>query len=294
LRLRSVLAAAVGAALALPSIAVAAPRVLTPSGPWHLDYAADSCTLARTFGAGDDEVSIRFEQFQPGPTFALTFIGKAFRSSQLYRPVKLAFGPGQPLRAVDGAMSGSATTADKRTLDMLFVSSATLAGVLKDDQIEPPLPAPIDERAISEVALVQLNGADFVLKLGPMDKPMEQVRVCIDELVSHWGIDATKQRTLTRQAKPVGSPGQWFRSSDYPTSSLGRGESALIHFRLTIAADGRVADCAIQRATKGDEFAKKSCEQIRKRARFEPALDAEGKPVASFYVNTVKWLAAPP
>lgn len=279
--------------LATPSPAAAAPRVLAPSGPWYLDYSPDSCTLVRVFGKADDEVTIRFEQFRPGPQFDLTFVGRAFRSGRLYRPVKLAFGPGQPLQAANSALSGDAKTNDGRTLHMLFVGSAALAGIPKDAEDEAPAPQ-INEKAITEVSLVQREGADFVLKLGPMDKPMEQMRVCMDELMTHWGIDAAKQRTLTRRAKPKGSPGEWLGPGDYPETSRLRGESAVIHFRLTVSPEGGVSDCAIQRATKGDAFAKTSCDLIRKRARFEPALDADGKPVASFYVNAVRWMAAAP
>jgi hypothetical protein len=261
-----------------------------PSSPWHLDYAPDSCTLARSFGKDAEAVTIKMEQFVPGLGFDLTVMGRAFRSDNLINKLHIAFGPDRPLHLVERALSGTATTAGGQTVHMLLLGTQNLAGLPGAD-IEDTLVSPvINERAITELAIARPAAKDFVLKLGPMDKPMDQMRICIDELLTHWGLDPAKQRTLSRKARPLQSPGTWLRSGDYPRGQLYKGASAQIHFRLTVGEDGLVSDCAIQQATKGDEFAATTCALLRRRARFEPALDAAGRPVASYYVNAVRWI----
>ena len=58
-----------------------------------------------------------------------------------------------------------------------------------------------------------------------------------------------------------------------------------------VSAEGVPTKCAIQQATSSPEFTKLTCDLLVKRARFSPALDRDGKPVASFYTNSVRWLA---
>jgi TonB family protein len=63
-----------------------------------------------------------------------------------------------------------------------------------------------------------------------------------------------------------------------------------VHFRLSVDARGKVSDCHIQRSTRPEGFDEAVCEVLMHRARFKPALDAEGKPMASYYINTVRFI----
>ena len=69
-----------GLALAMISAASAKPREvrhLAPSSVWVVNYADDSCSLGRSFGEGDRKITLFFEQFEPGDSFTLMFVGKA-------------------------------------------------------------------------------------------------------------------------------------------------------------------------------------------------------------------------
>ncbi|NML94723.1 hypothetical protein HHL27_13695 [Novosphingobium sp. TW-4] len=70
------------------------------------------------------------------------------------------------------------------------------------------------------------------------------------------------------------------------------GASAIVYFRLMVGPDGNPTGCHIQQATNSPEFTDFTCKLLMKRARFAPALDAAGNPTASYYTNSVRWLAS--
>ena len=125
------------------------------------------------------------------------------------------------------------------------------------------------------------------LDLGSMGEPMKAMRACTDELLDHWGLDAAAQRSLQRLPVPVTTPQRWFEATSYPDNAAGL--NGYVHFRLTVDATGAVQDCAIPSATKGSVLAKATCETLKRRARFKPAIDQSGKPVSSYYADTVRW-----
>lgn len=69
--------AGAGALAAVPAaVAAKEPLLLAPSSKWHVDYATDSCRLARTFGTGQGRVSFVLDRFQPGAMVHMTLTGK--------------------------------------------------------------------------------------------------------------------------------------------------------------------------------------------------------------------------
>jgi TonB family protein len=122
-----------------------------------------------------------------------------------------------------------------------------------------------------------------------MDKPMDAMRVCLDELITHWGIDAAANRTLTRRAVPKSDPRHWLTPDDFPAQMMREQKSGVVNFRLMIDPDGTPTKCVVQ-TPGGSAFDETTCNVLKRRARFAPALDASGRPIASFYVNTVRWL----
>jgi hypothetical protein len=101
------------AVLALGSPALARePLVLAPSTPWNLNYADDSCQLARGFGQGADQVILYLEQFSPGQHYNVRLIGKPFKSAGLHTNLRLWGNGGEPLSVP--ALSG--TTGDKQPM----------------------------------------------------------------------------------------------------------------------------------------------------------------------------------
>lgn len=92
-----------------------------------------------------------------------------------------------------------------------------------------------------------------------------------------------------RGATPLGSPGKWATSDDYPAAALREEREGVARFRVTIGADGHVRNCEILASSGSADLDRATCANIAKRARFKPATDDTGAVVGGSYTSAVKW-----
>lgn len=277
------------AALAIAAATSAAaktpvPIALEPSSPWQMDYGDSACTLARAFGTGDQKIILKLTRYQPTDYLQLTVYGAQLKSAGRMSKLAVSFGaasPGDANFAVNG-MAG--------TLPMIMGPGYRLA---PDTSTDPEAPSPISpatEAAIDGMTFKQDHGPTFALHLQKMGRPMALMRDCTDKLVASWGYDPAQQNARQAPPKPKTSPAYWATSADYPQALLSKNVIGIISFRLEIDPFGKVTGCHILSATKPEGFADLTCRLLLKRARFVPAIGADGAPMASYYVNTVNWL----
>lgn len=286
-----------GALMAVwPNIVVAEEFRLPSSSRWFMEYATDSCQLARQFGQGENQTVVQFTRYEPSADFDLNVIGDPIGSHTGRTAVRLRFGTsGEFVRSE--AMAGSA--ANKKPalflngrLDNLDVSDVDFDDLRKMNAAELgrlETVAPATETAVSSMSLVA-GSRTLVLELGPMGAPMAAMRKCVSELIKAWGLDPDEQAALVSRPQPKSNPRGWLTSSDYPTGSLWRGEQAIIRFRLMVSAAGETTTCAVQSAIAKGDFAATTCNLLKRRARFEPARNTSNQGVASYYVGKVVWV----
>ena len=295
-----------GSALAASAADKSGPEPLTlkPASEWNLDYAADKCRLARAFGTGDEQVIFFIERYDPGDAFFLLVSGKPLARFSEER-AKLAFGPdgyetAHPL--LDGKlgeqpafMTSGMTLVEVPGTEENHKSSRTRSNYnrfsdsLDDADVLLQALTPEQEAAINWFEVSQRGMRPIRLSLGTMGKPMAAMRACIDELIGHWGIDVAAHRTLTRAVTPKTSPADWIGYRDYPTNLLAKGAQGLVQFRLLVGVDGKPTDCFIQESTRPKGFDDAVCAAMMKRARFDPALDKDGKPIKSYWRTSVRF-----
>jgi hypothetical protein len=293
---RAWMSAAAMAGAALPVGAQAPQAVMaTPTGPWKVNYADDSCRLARAFTDGTGKLAFVIDKFDAEPGFRLIAAGESL-GSKSDRKVRVAFGPAGATRSfmdqLDAGMGSFGPSIMVGPMTLVEPASGD-----RDDEApageESPAsfaePTSEAERAITWLEVRRGSRAPVRFELGPMDKPMAALRTCADELMTHWGIDAAAHRTLTRRATPRGNPGRWITNEDYPSNLVGKNLQALIQFRLSVAEDGSVSACQIQQSSRPAAFDKAVCDMLTRRARFDPALDADGKPIKSYWRSVVRF-----
>lgn len=275
------------AAVAAPSAAPAAtrtPETLTRTGRWVLEYDRDACHLGAQFGTGDDVMVMRLTRYEPGDWFDLSLYGRRLSSPDPSSEAKVDFGlRGQPLE-VD-ALNGKAAK-----LPLLLLGAMRLDGwrrAAPDDN--PPSLSPQQEAAVSGVTVKIEGKRAFRLEFGSLARPMEQLRACQNDLVKSWGYDPLVQASLERPVRPAGSPTQWLRDSDYPPGAIDAGQNGVVQYRLDVDADGKISGCHVLARTSPDVFADTTCRIVTRRAKLEPALAADGRPVPSFLVHRVRW-----
>jgi periplasmic protein TonB len=91
-------------------------------------------------------------------------------------------------------------------------------------------------------------------------------------------------------AVPKGNPGSWATTNDYPSRALREERAGTTGFRVSVGPDGRVTDCQITSSSGHPDLDEATCTNVRRRARFTPAMDGEGKPTTGTYSNRVRWV----
>lgn len=278
--------------------AAASEPSLAPSGPWRLDYSDDSCALARTFGEADQSVTMILRRFEPNNGFRMILVGRRFRRARLGREAAFRFGPieeeqelgyfpgdvsGIPALILFGEMRIAPLTEEQR------VELEALTEENEDHAFEYPQIDSQRYQAVEYLSVDASGSGDFQLELESFGDAYDAFDTCMDELLTHWRIDVDAHRSLTRPAVPVESPGRWLTPSDYPTDMLRESQQGLVDFRLDVDAEGNVTDCHIQQSTRPVGFDDAVCNGLKNRARFEPALDADGNPIASYFVSSVRF-----
>jgi len=89
---------------------------------------------------------------------------------------------------------------------------------------------------------------------------------------------------------PLGNPGDWVTSNDYPTAALKDDATGTSAFTLLVDETGAVVKCSITQSSGSDPLDEATCALVSTRALFSPATDASGKPVKGTYSNRIRWV----
>ena len=275
--------------------------VLEPTSAWSINYADDFCRLSRTFGSGEQQTALVFDRLSPGDSFRLMLIGNATNAARHGGEAKIRFGTGfaqQDLQFLSGTwndkfptwiFNGSVRIRPRSDAEeALIAKEIGRAGMADISWIAPISEA--DEASVAEVQVGRPLRKPLVLRTGSMKSAFAALRTCTDELLTHWGIDVARHKMRSQPARPVGSPGRWLNNNDYPSEMKERLQNGLVHFRLTVGEDGKPLGCHIQQSTNPEGFDNTVCRALMRRAEFEPARDKEGKPLVSYYINTVRFM----
>ncbi len=278
-----------------PPVAAApqTPLILKPSSKWHVDYGDEKYRLVRQFGEGKQTVSLIMDRFTPTDSFRLTISGQVVKILVVKGDADIQFGPNeqkQQLAFLNGNLGQNPALVFTRSARIAPPSATETLEMKNAEDDEAVLLRPISEDRQKAVLYLRVGKPlrkPVVLETGSMRGPLAALDTCIDNLLISWGVDVEKHKTLSKQAKPLQSPGKWIVSSDYPSNMLSAGQPALVNFRLNIGKDGSPTACHIQGTTRPKEFDNAVCKSMMRRARFSPALDAQGQPLASYYQNNV-------
>ena len=266
-------------------------KTLKPSSPWNVDYSDDSCALKRTFGEGGDAVLLEFRQFAPGDDFSVTVASKGSGFQKRQPKVRFVSEPKPRTIEVPVYVKTDSGLSGVSWSDTLFpvdhVNEERDAKARGYTLLPPRSDAEYKARegAVTGLEVASSFEPSIFLATGAMHQPMQAMRKCLDALLTHWGVDTAAHRTLSRLAWPTG---QAMRSrqnkSVYPLMKLLPFESGPMRVRVMVGADGKPTGCHIEvpQAPKSEQSA---CQRIMKVSSFEPALDATGKPIASYWVT---------
>lgn len=279
--------------LILPCTAFAAPLELEPSSDWAMSYDQEACRLMRSFGEGGEKVTVHFIRYMPDPGIEVIVSGKMLRPKGTRFEYRFAPGdePGEARNPLYGETDDGVTA---------WQFNSGLIPHEESEKMSDDGSAARQLRMTREQErAVQIRSFDIVkgvrqpvsLKTGPLAGAMKAMETCMDDLIREWGHDPDVQRARLSPPEPESDPRRWISSGDYPTAALREGLSGVVRFRLDIDETGAVDRCVIQQAFSDPAFRKVTCQLIEKRARFSPAVGADGKPIGSFWGTAVVFVA---
>ncbi|MFO6446736.1 energy transducer TonB [Erythrobacter sp. NE805] len=288
--MRSTITAAALCALVLAAAPARAEIVeLASSSPWNVDFGETKCRLARIFGEGENRHLLFFEQYWPSGRVGMTAAGPSFKRFRSRQPTALAFAAGQQPRRTEpftGNVEGYG--------DAVVYSSVRIDGrggtdaEDKEEDTVGGIPA-LDKPGAKAVEFVSLKqrGDEIRLKTGPLDAAFEVLDRCALDLVGTWGLDIEAHRTAMSLPRWTNRDAVVRRIvADYPRDALSAGEQGIMRLRVIVSAEGKVEDCAILKATNADRLDSPACRAMAL-ARFEPARDAQGKPMRSYHAESI-------
>lgn len=80
-----------------------------------------------------------------------------------------------------------------------------------------------------------------------------------------------------------------FSTDDYPREAIRNGEEGTVAVTLTVNAEGKVADCAIDQSSGSPSLDVQTCRILWTRAQFTPARDSQGNAVQDTFHQRIRW-----
>jgi TonB family protein len=247
-----------------PGPAPAPPR---PAPAWQVDWGDYYCTLARL--AGDDAPFVIGFRTIPGNFGA---------SVRLLRHGRQAL----PRRISTIALLPSGQTFDVTAFTEVFAGGRE---ILASDTLPDTFWDALAGAA--EIEFRDGNAARLRLPLPGMAVAVRSLRRCVSDVMREWGVDEAALRALRRLPATTNLYG--LRPEDYPTQANRAHVAGETVVRMTVSAEGRATECAVVATSGNAALDAATCRVILARARFTPALDADGRPTTIRIATAVIW-----
>jgi TonB family protein len=269
--------------------------VLEPGSKWKASYDAGLCRLARMFTADGQQHALVFEQAAPEARFNMSVAGPGLKEVNGGLTLQLAFGP-------DGATSDQAIVKEANPefgtvvfLKDITLNPATLAeanaseGVGFSESTRSIDTA--DAEPLRQITLAQ-GERTLVFRTGPLAAPFSVLNDCTTPILSTWGIDAAAHRDAQRNTRMLNVQ-KIARSIQerYPLESLMERRGGVVGVAVLVDEQGAPTECRITNDSGDRNLDRVACEGLM-RARFDPALDAEGKAMKSYWMTRITYRIA--
>ena len=294
---------------AFPQIARAKTLELEPSSDWRLREYDDKCRMSRTYGSGDDRLTLRIDKGGPGPGFNMILIGRPVRNP--YGPtVGLTFAPGEevrrnyiesesskgrPVMAMFGvqpvSLEPESSAADGTTMkeegegETVDLSQASVSDVASEDVLKARY------AAVTSIDLKSGVIEPISLKTDDLLEMAEPLFACAQKLANRLAWRRPEGGSTNGTPSTPRDMESWASKiqANYPHHLVLKGEEGSVGVRLTVNKSGRATFCEVIRYSGPASFNDTACLLLLRHARFNPAMDSEGNPRASFYKTTVRY-----
>jgi TonB family protein len=280
--MRTVRLAVLGLATAatLTFAAEVSGKAREPTGPWNVQTGSNECLLMRSYGTPTNPLYLALSQSPMEQGAQLTILYKRDRRSFGQGRAEVSFNDGPPIIAKYGTLLLVNNSAEIRTKTLRSIT-------LSDEARQEPEPFFRDASSVSINVPKEIK-ATFALP--DHASALKALRDCAANLGVEWGYPLNEQARMAKAARRENGLDDLFTPDDYPAAAQKRGEMGRVRIRIRVSPTGDPSDCTVLGSSGSADLDSTTCNIIRSRAKFEPAIDVDGKPVRSVYVSTINWL----
>ena len=266
--------------------------MLEPVSAWNATYDDGRCRLSRMFGAADGQHALVFEQSAPGASFNMSVAGPATSAINGGLTLELGFGPGGP--ATDQVIVKERNPEFGSVLFLKDIDLKARAAPEGDAGANVGFSAAsdaIDVEAAGPLRSISLaqGRQTLVFKTGPLAAPFGVLNDCTAHILSTWGIDADAHRTAKRKVTLLEEMNVARAiQRQYPLRTLREGRGGVVGLAILVDPSGKPTECKITDDSGDGDLNTVACDGLMQ-ARFDPALDASGQPIPSYWVTRVTY-----
>ncbi|KPL67062.1 hypothetical protein SZ64_02500 [Erythrobacter sp. SG61-1L] len=92
-----------------------------------------------------------------------------------------------------------------------------------------------------------------------------------------------------KNPSPANDRSGWVTTADYPARDLRLGHTGTTKYRVVISSSGKVQSCEITGSSGFAGLDEATCKNVSRRARFDPASNANGEKIVGTWSGSVSW-----
>lgn len=266
---------ALGALASVAPVLAEPSAVATPASPWEASTEDGVCRMQRAFEAGGKPHLLILEQNAPDRAFGIALAGPSLALLSPDTPLRLSFATGHY------GIENKARIGPNRQ----FGHVAVLQGVsLAQDETGDH--NRIDTSAAQQVERIAISQGEIEVSFatGSLAEAATVINDCTAQILRNWGLDPDVQYGL-RQGVSADKI-----KFTYPSIAARYLRGGPVDVVALVNAAGAATECRIITSSGDKDIDAAACEGMTK-ARYRPALDAAGQPVASFWKTRINYAA---
>ena len=253
---------------------------LQPIAPWNIEFGEDRCILSRMFEGESGRHLLYLEQTAPGEVFTLGMSGREMRRFPRGTFTYFGMRSDVPMETLglrrDGNIPDVGPAIILRDVSMVGQEMESGTGSLSMAGIDLSAAGKVDR------VVIKLGSTGVSFETGSLAAPVQALNTCTMDLLKTWGLDPEQHQSYMPPVWTDSEASMKAVRDRYPRSALYQNGYGAFQARLVIEADGSISDCQVSNTEQPDVDPKPACEELSE-AKFEAALDHNGRPMRSFF-----------
>ncbi len=277
-------------------------EVYEPQGLWSLSSAGEGCSVRRDFARADQQISLVMQRMHPDSEIQFGLFGNEI--ARRLGVLRAGFVPSAEL----GEFERMAEASIGETPGLVFSGplfpepSNAENGVEGREQQAPSTTDPDNPEQLASNLAGAAERTEYFVAEGAIKRPialhtyaigkaLQALDGCLTGKLAEMGVSQEIIAKTAKPARPVDTA-QWAEKIQerYQREALRSGFDGRVPVRLVIGPDGSVTHCHVMNQMTAKVLREAACSSLIEHARFEPARDATGSPLAGLYRTTIQYV----